>query len=236
MPILPISNNDPSRRDRHASLSSDSTSSSPFLNLAKLEDKNVNIDDLPEEMILEIFRKLEADKLNQIASVNRKWKQLAENENLWQLLCKRDFSLVNKLDCPSIPLSVAYEETWRKSYQLRKMGYNKITDEEGIIREGIFKDGTLNGPGKITFPGGTVAEGEFKDGDLNGQGILIFSDGKRWEGEFKNNELDGYGKKISSDGKVEEGIFRSGQLTSRAGPPAKSSPSAPSSKPSSSVS
>ena len=43
-----------------------------------------------------------------------------------------------------------------------------MTDPDGTIYEGEFKDDELNGKGKITFRSGTIYEGEFKDDRLNG--------------------------------------------------------------------
>jgi hypothetical protein len=173
--------------------------------------QNVEMKDLPQEIILDIFRKLEEKDLVNV-SINRQWKQLMDNENLWEILCQRDFSIFTKIAPPSIPLEVTYEDSWKKSYQLLKIGYNKITDENGTVREGIFKNGELNGRGKMTFAKGTILEGEFKNGDLNGPGKITFSDGRMWEGEFLNNELHGRGKKTLKDGTIEEGIYNQGTL------------------------
>ena len=55
---------------------------------------------------------------------------------------------------------------------------------------GSVKNGNENGKGKFSFPNGMIQEGNFIDGILNGQGRIIFPDPtKRLEGNFVDGEI-----------------------------------------------
>jgi hypothetical protein len=77
---------------------------------------------LSDEIILTIFTNFNFEDLVRVCRVNRKWKALAEDESLWQLLCKRD-GLNEKIKYTVLELPHSDTDTWKHSYQLMKMGY-----------------------------------------------------------------------------------------------------------------
>lgn len=110
----------------------------------------------------------------------------------------------------------------------------RVRDEEGVITEGKFINGKLNGQGKKTFKNKMVEEGQFKDDELHGKGKRICTDksiqdgefeegllirgtisgsGFLREGQFAYNQLSGPGGKLKMpSGKVYEGTFQRDQL------------------------
>lgn len=70
-------------------------------------------------------------------------------------------------------------------------GQNKCIDILGLVHEGEFKNGRLNGQGKREMLFGSVAEGDFVNGSLGGQGKIsgCYLTGEIHEGEFKNGKF-----------------------------------------------
>jgi hypothetical protein len=94
-------------------------------------------------------------------------------------------------------------------------GEARITNENGSILEGTFKNGRLKGYGKIIHDNGDmIFEGEFSKGMLNGLGKQTNTVTKEIrEGEFSRDELNGHGKiTFLDDGEVWEGEFLDGNL------------------------
>jgi hypothetical protein len=120
-------------------------------------------------------------------------------------------------------LAGAYTARLVDSYNLPPLGYDgnvianghitdgKVTDKNGNIEEGHFKDGHFT-DGKATFKDGNIAEGHFQDGRLNGAGKFTFKDGNIKEGSFKDGRFTD-GKFTFKDGNIAEGHFQDGRLT-----------------------
>lgn len=130
-----------------------------------------------------------------------------------------------------------YEGYWKDDkYDL----YGRLIDEKGLIIEGSFRKGELNGKGKgyytIMNEEEYLYEGNFKDSLYEGKGNLkigkmnyigyfvrgkkdgegrleVLSDGEIevYEGKFKNDELK-TGKLVTSSGDIYEGTFDNYQL------------------------
>lgn len=65
-----------------------------------------------------------------------------------------------------------------------------IQNKEVAQYIGTVKHGNQNGEGKFIFPGGVVQEGHFVEGVLNGRGRIIFPDStKKIEGNFYDGEI-----------------------------------------------
>lgn len=159
---------------------------------------------IPKEIIIEIFSNLKLLDLVRVLLVCKGWKRIGEEESLWYLFCRRDYSLNDKKVRSSI-VNLAnkyeytrYEDSWKKAYQLKKMGYDIITDSFGIKREGRFNNSKLY-KGKKTYSSGMVHDGIFDDLYLV-RGIITTSEGTE-EGEFENGWLI-KGKITSPDGTV----------------------------------
>lgn len=82
-----------------------------------------------------------------------------------------------------------------------------VTDKHGRKWEGEF-DETFTGQGKMTNRNGTVRDGHFKNGKLNGEGTYTNVSGSKLKGLFQNDALQsGHGKLIKAD-KILEGEFQ----------------------------
>lgn len=87
------------------------------------------------------------------------------------------------------------------------------------IREGIFRNNVLDGPGKILYKNreGAFEQGIYRDGQLNGFGQRFNGetrqnrDVKFEEGRFEEGELHGFGKQIYYNGTEFEGVFEHGR-------------------------
>ena len=90
-----------------------------------------------------------------------------------------------------------------------------LTDTEGKIRTGVWKNGKLIGQGSISYPNGTREEGTWglENGiwTLTGQGSISNPDGTREEGTWGLENgvwtLTGQGSISYPDGKRDEGIW-----------------------------
>jgi hypothetical protein len=87
-----------------------------------------------------------------------------------------------------------------------------VTHPDGRRWEGEFKDDDLHGTGKMTAVNGVISEGQFRDGRLQGHGTRSWPDGARYVGEFCNDERHGQGTVTHPSGTVEEGEWRNGLL------------------------
>ncbi len=95
----------------------------------------------------------------------------------------------------------------------------RVSVEDGIVEEGIFEDGQLNGQGKRTWNDGDIEEGNFENGHLHGQGKVTCSNGAVFEGVWEGNCLvlegnclNGNGKRVFCCHYVEEGEYEDGVL------------------------
>lgn len=87
----------------------------------------------------------------------------------------------------------------------------KTISAQGVIFEGAFIDGHLEGEGKIQFPDGEVQIGRFEKGKLV-EGSIVFPDGEMQQGQFVNGRLQGFSEVIFADGERQSGNFVLGKL------------------------
>ncbi|MFN7723930.1 MAG: hypothetical protein ACK5QH_02570 [Rubrivivax sp.] len=82
--------------------------------------------------------------------------------------------------------------------------------KEGIVEEGTFAGGKLQGPGtrSKTGPNGWRLTGTFTDDKANGPGVMTWSSGHRYDGNFVNGKLEGQGRYRFANGTEYEGAFR----------------------------
>lgn len=77
------------------------------------------------------------------------------------------------------------------------MTYYSETPREGIsLPDGTFKGVLKDGKpswGTLTDLCGIIYEGEFQDGRIQGKGIMTFPEGQRYEGDFVNEKFEGSG-------------------------------------------
>jgi len=96
--------------------------------------------------------------------------------------------------------------------QVRNIFIGKIASYNGLIHEGKFKNGQLEGSGEETLLDGSTYEGEFHQGLKQGWGISTFLNGSIYEGYWQNNRWHGQGKVSYSNGATREGEFERGEL------------------------
>ena len=120
-----------------------------------------------------------------------------------------------------------YHGFW-SSFGLRE-GYGVYITEEGLLQEGLWRDGKIykgrifevngnyfegqitysepNGQGKKVLTNGTVYTGTWKNGKQIGQGERIYYDKFYYIGNFVDNLFSGKGKFCWPDGSIYEGDF-----------------------------
>lgn len=83
--------------------------------------------------------------------------------------------------------------------------------KDGIVEEGTFAGGKLQGPGtrSKTGPNGWRLTATFTEDKANGPGVMTWSSGHRYDGSFVNGKLEGQGRYRYADGTEYEGQFRS---------------------------
>ena len=82
-----------------------------------------------------------------------------------------------------------------------------VVTVRGMVLEGEWVNGNLNGQGTTTFPNGEKYVGEFKDGKKSGQGTATFADGNKYVGEFWDDMYNGQGVFTFVNGGRQEGIW-----------------------------
>ena len=94
------------------------------------------------------------------------------------------------------------------------MTYYSETPREGIsLPDGTFKGVLKDGKpswGTLTDLCGIIYEGEFQDGKIQGKGIMTFPEGQRYEGDFVNEKFEGSGMYTWPNGNRYEGQFANG--------------------------
>ena len=90
-------------------------------------------------------------------------------------------------------------------------GEGKYLSSDGLVLQGEFKEGKVyNGSGVLALPSGVVFEGTWVKGALEGHGKCISKDGSVYEGNYVNGLPNGTGEDISADGFVYNGEFLNG--------------------------
>lgn len=96
------------------------------------------------------------------------------------------------------------------------MTYYSETPREGIsLPDGTFKGVLKDGKpswGTLTDLYGIIYEGEFQDGKIQGKGIMTFPEGQRYEGDFVNEKFEGSGMYTWPNGNRYEGQFANGKF------------------------
>ncbi|NQY75205.1 MAG: hypothetical protein HRT90_10690, partial [Candidatus Margulisbacteria bacterium] len=86
-------------------------------------------------------------------------------------------------------------------------GIGKKTHSSGLVEEGKFVDGEINGQGKLTLPKKYTYVGEIKHGKANGRGKITNKKGVVIEGEFKDSCIQVKTKMTYANGDSFEGEF-----------------------------
>jgi len=81
----------------------------------------------------------------------------------------------------------------------------------GIVSNGEFIDGKLNGVGTKVWANGTVYKGEFMDGQQHGNGTINFHNGDFFKGQFDKGLRNGFGEIKWANGESYEGDWFQGK-------------------------
>jgi len=90
--------------------------------------KEVNIHQLPDEILVLLFLFLEVKDITCVRLVSQKWKQLADSPKIWRELCLSDFNVFS-----TEPVKYTYETLHRKDW---RKTYVDLTD---LCGEGLWK-------------------------------------------------------------------------------------------------
>lgn len=91
-------------------------------------------------------------------------------------------------------------------------GQGKQLNPDGSFYEGVFSNGVIDGNGKFYFKDGRVVIGNFYKGNVHGKASIFKHERLVYEGEFQNNKKSGNGYYIMDDGLVYEGEFLNDQM------------------------
>ena len=99
-----------------------------------------------------------------------------------------------------------------RNYEGKPDGKGKLSNSEGFIYVGMFKDGRMEGGGVLTYPNGKEYEGNFIDGKFQGQGRLTYENSLGdYVGSFNNDMYSGYGIQtlyFDDQIQVKDGVFK----------------------------
>jgi hypothetical protein len=76
----------------------------------------------------------------------------------------------------------------------------EVSDENGVFKGSLDKNGTRTGLGTYYWNDGAVYEGFWKEDHADGQGRLITVEGDVYEGSFTNDMANGLGKYTHANG------------------------------------
>jgi hypothetical protein len=138
-----------------------------------------------------------------------------KNNTTENISSKKEKLNVNKLpNCPKPDITKKEDfglggrtEKWNNCWGVYKSVFNKHI--KGLISEGEWQNGFLNGNGMEKSSNGMKNEGEFKNGKLHGTGKIITKDGDTIDGQWEF----GYPKYATSkfaDGETYTGEFENG--------------------------
>lgn len=102
----------------------------------------------------------------------------------------------------------------------KQHGMGRLVQKDGMVYEGSFVRGNLEGYATITYPDSLRPDGLIKytgevfGGDANGYGAMFFKDGSVYYGHFEHNAFNGQGVLIDmKDNTKKAGVFRNNQLS-----------------------
>lgn len=75
----------------------------------------------------------------------------------------------------------------------------------GYVKEGMWKNGELNGIARWIYSNGTYYSGEYLNDKWEGNGVIVYEGGNHYNGQWKNGFYHGYGTMYHKDGTAECG-------------------------------
>ena len=126
-----------------------------------------------------------------------------------------------------VPLCEGDESTWQNCKGTLKSHSGRVytgiflngkfegKNENEVIYEGEYKDGTMNGQGSFIYTKGEGAGqkyvGEFQDGNFHGRGTFTWADGGKYIGEFQDGKFHGRGTFTWAHGGKYIGEYKDGK-------------------------
>ena len=117
--------------------------------------------------------------------------------------------MIHGKEALGLTAGMIYEGEW---FMGKVQGQGTATWPDGLVYVGMWKDSTPNGPGTSTFKSGRKFTGVYKDGMKQGEGTLIMADGSKYVGEWKDDSANGQGTMTWANGKIEKGIWENNRL------------------------
>lgn len=96
--------------------------------------REITINDIPTDVILQIFALLDVQDLGHGMQTQKPWKKLLEMEGLWHHLCKRDFALCSTDDV----LGINGTKSWRSIYKLIMTNSLSVISDEICINSSVL--------------------------------------------------------------------------------------------------
>ncbi len=93
------------------------TKEDSVLNLCMIKESSTAINQLPKDVMVKIFSLLEIKDVMRCSEVNKQWKEYTNQDQLWKVLCERDFAY-SRLDSKTFAENAT---SWKKTYQTIKI-------------------------------------------------------------------------------------------------------------------
>lgn len=95
-------------------------------------------------------------------------------------------------------------------------GFGTMTDPDGKIYSGEWKDGSKHGKGTMTYPStnkDNYAEykGEWERNSFHGEGVMIYKNGDKYSGSWSEGKEHGKGTYTFKDGTSYQGLWEHGE-------------------------
>ena len=81
-------------------------------------------------------------------------------------------------------------------------GVGLVIREDGLMVEGNFTNGQIEGDNRVVYPNGDYYQGQYEDHFRHGQGIYHYQDGRTLQGRWKCGKKDGIIKTTYPNGAV----------------------------------
>lgn len=117
--------------------------------------------------------------------------------------------------------------TYEGGFENNDMKGRGHLSRDGMVQNGEFTDGLLEGPGSMRWPDGRIYAGMFHRGLPHGNGQMLAPDGKSYNGEFARGVPHGPGKMTLPDGRTREGFWKEGKFAMDKAPADQPDPAPP---------
>uniref|UniRef100_G1QB97 F-box domain-containing protein n=1 Tax=Myotis lucifugus TaxID=59463 RepID=G1QB97_MYOLU len=154
----------PQKRQRPAEMAAAEAKSKPAPAEKHLEadPPHCSLQDLPVEMLVEIFASLQGTDLASLAQACTKFRHILHTDSIWRLCCHQEFGVQENLQKPEMIDGMSYREVYAKMFPYKNLlglwqldyGYRRLLNV--VVDDGLCITGWMYGPRLNTHVAGPM--------------------------------------------------------------------------------